>query len=340
MKKSALVIPVLALLAACTGKDSYTVSITMPEDVVGKTAYIMNSETGQNIDSTEIKSADVVFKGKIKEPILAMVVVGGYPYAQFVLEPGNLNMTDEGLATGTPSNDAFVAYNDSITPLVAALSGSISEEESQDIFMNQLVPGAVDFIVNNPENPFSLPVFGQVAMYLDADQIVKVISAAPKLAADPDVQRTLEMARAKANTSAGQKYVDVTAEYDGKTQSLSEFVKPGQWTIIDFWASWCGPCKREVPGIKALYDKYHSKGLNVVGVAVRDKPEDTLAAMEQLGITWPVILNGGADVLETYGIMGIPCIMLVNPEGVIVARDLFGQQLTDAVTEAMESEAQ
>lgn len=334
MKKSVLLVSALSLLASCADKDAYTVKMEMPENEVGKSAFIVDARTGAKLDSVMIDKTDVVFKGKVSEPTLAMVTIGGYPYAQFVLEPGDIVMTDEGLATGTPSNDAFSVYNDSIGVLLEGLQNA-PEEQQQDIFVSAIVPASVDFIVDNPDSPFALPVFGQVAMYLDAAQIEKVTAASKQLADDPDVQRTLSMARAKAATSAGNKYVDFSVTYNDKEQKLSDYIVPGHWTIVDFWASWCGPCRREMPGIKALYDQYKSKGLNVVGVAVRDKPEDTLKAMEQEGVTWPVILNAGPDVLQTYGIMGIPCIMLVNPDGVIVARDLFGSQLTEAVNHAM-----
>ncbi|MDE6462843.1 MAG: AhpC/TSA family protein [Muribaculaceae bacterium] len=334
MKKSVLFVSALAMLASCADKDAYTVKMEMPENEVGNSAFIVDSRTGAKLDSVMIDKTDVVFKGKISEPTLAMVTIGGYPYAQFVLEPGDITMTGEGLATGTPANDAFSAYNDSIGAIVEELQNA-SEAQAQDIYVNRIVPASVDFIVANPESPFALPVFGQVAMYLDADQIETATAASKQLAEDPDVQRTLSMARAKAATSAGNKYVDFTVNYDDKDYKLSDYIVPGHWTIVDFWASWCGPCRREIPGIKALYDQYKSKGLNVVGVAVRDKPEDTLKAMEQDGVTWPVILNAGMDVLQTYGIMGIPCIMLVNPDGEIVARDLFGSQLNEAVEQAM-----
>ncbi|MDE7387962.1 MAG: redoxin domain-containing protein [Muribaculaceae bacterium] len=336
MRKSVLaLLPVLGLLAACSGSDSYKVKMTMPEELVGQSAFIVDAATGAKLDSVAISAADVVFSGKVSEPVLAMVTVGGYPYAQFVLEPGEIVMTEENFATGTPSNDAFARFNDDIASLVDSLNAATSEEEQQAIYVDRIVPVTVDYIIANPESPFALPVFGQVAMYLDADQIERITAAVPSLAADPDVQRTLDYARAKAATSAGSAYVDFSVDYDGKTQTLSEYIVPGHWTIVDFWASWCGPCRREIPGIKALYDKYHSQGLNVVGVAVRDEPAKTLEAMESDGVTWPVILNAGKEVLDAYGIMGIPCIMLVNPDGVIVARDLFGATLESAVTEAM-----
>ena len=112
-------------------------------------------------------------------------------------------------------------------------------------------------------------------------------------------------------------------------------MKPGQYTLVDFWASWCGPCKREIGIIKQLYDKYHSKGLNVVGVAVWEDPEQTQAYLNDNPIAWDIILNGQEGPTEIYGINGIPCIMLIDPDGKIVARDLFEDELINTVSTAM-----
>ena len=105
--------------------------------------------------------------------------------------------------------------------------------------------------------------------------------------------------------------------------------------LVDFWASWCGPCRAEIPNIKELYDKYHSKGLDVLGVAVWDKVEDTQKAIKELGIVWPQIINAQQIPSELYGIQGIPHIILFAPDGTIVARDLREEAMKEKVAEVM-----
>ena len=335
MKKSIFLIPAVALMCACTPKDSYTVTMSLPENLDGQSAFIVADASGAKLDSAAVTNSAATFKGKITSPALATVMVGGYPYAQFVLEPGDITVTDEGIAVGTPSNDAFAAFNDSVAAPVGRLQKASSEEEAQRVFNDEIIPVSLKFIADNPESPFAPPVFMQVAMYMTPEQVSKAVESAPKLKDNDDVKFVAKMAESRAKTSAGDKYTDIQAEHDGQIHKLSQHIKPGQYNLVDFWASWCRPCREEIKTIKTLYDKYHSAGLNVVGVAVNDDPAETRKAMERLDVTWPVILNGGKDVLDTYGIMGIPCIMLIGPDGVIVARDLFGSQLISTVDKAM-----
>ena len=112
-------------------------------------------------------------------------------------------------------------------------------------------------------------------------------------------------------------------------------MQPGHYTLVDFWASWCGPCRREIPVIKELLNEYGPKGLDVVGVAVWDQVPETKKAMDELGITWPVIMDAKTIPTDMYGILGIPTIILIGPDGTILSRGKQGDALKAAVAEAM-----
>ncbi len=111
----------------------------------------------------------------------------------------------------------------------------------------------------------------------------------------------------------------------------------GKPVLVDFWASWCGPCIRETAVLKELLAEYGDKGLEVLGVAVWDKPEDTLAAIEQHQLPWQQIINAQTIPTDLYGIAGIPCIMLIAPDGTIVSRDLQDNALRQSVKALMDS---
>lgn len=138
---------------------------------------------------------------------------------------------------------------------------------------------------------------------------------------------------AMLSTDEGCKFVDFAVDYDGKTTRLSDFVGHGQYVLADFWASWCGPCRREIPNIIAAYEKYKGRGLQVIGIAAWDKPKDTLKAIEEEKITYPQIINSQKIATDLYGIKGIPHIILFGPDGTILARGLRGDAIEKKLSE-------
>ena len=128
-------------------------------------------------------------------------------------------------------------------------------------------------------------------------------------------------------------FVDFLVVYQGKTTRLSDYVGCGQYVLVDFWASWCAPCREEIPSIIATYNKYKEKGLQVLGVAVNDKPAHTEAAIKELGITYPQIMNAQNTPAEAYHFSGIPYVLLFAPDGTILARGLRGEEIDKKLAE-------
>lgn len=117
--------------------------------------------------------------------------------------------------------------------------------------------------------------------------------------------------------------------------TFEDYVGIGKYTLVDFWASWCGPCRRETPNVVAVYEKYRDKGLVVIGVPVNDLQDATEKAMKDLGIYYPQVLDPSLRLAEQFNVVGIPYILLFDPDGNIVATDLREAEIEAAVKKAM-----
>ena len=151
------------------------------------------------------------------------------------------------------------------------------------------------------------------------------------------VQALLPTLEARARTAIGDQFTDFEVVQDPadphSAVKLSDYVGKGKTILLVFWASWCEENRKEMPGLKNIYEKYHGDDFDIVSIAVSDAPENSLSAAKEMGITWNLIVNAQSIPLETYGVRRIPDMILFGPDGTILLRNFWGydDQVLDAI---------
>lgn len=146
-----------------------------------------------------------------------------------------------------------------------------------------------------------------------------------------ELERREKRTRMEAKVKIGDHFPDgKMKDKTGKEVALSDYVGKEKHVLIDFWASWCGPCRREMPNVKAAFEKYASKGFEVISISTDAKQKDWENAVQELGMTWTQMLD--VETANIYGVFSIPTTFLVDPNGTIIAKNLRGNELEETLS--------
>lgn len=318
-----ILICLVALVCSCNNPKQYSIVGSADDKNCKFAYYCIDCVNTNSFDSVEIKDGTFTIKGLLTAPSLGVVTTADCSWS-FIVEDGEITLEKGRDAKGSPMNNAVASLNHEVEPLLS-INDIEGVREKYTVFItnhkNDLA-GALA-VVNACE--IIDPKYALSQAQLCSDQIKEIIRMVV-----PN-----NYFESEKDSEQGHTYTDIEVEYEGKVQKLSDYIGKDHYTLVDFWASWCRPCRGEIPNLQGLYDRYKDKGLNVVGVATWDKPEDTKKAVEELKITYPQIYNAQSIGSDAYGFDGIPMIMLISPDGKIVAKGLRGDDIRKVVEQSL-----
>ena len=351
----------LAMLCACQPAqqgNKYTVTGELEDSAHhGKKIYIMRYDDNMYVDSTLIEGNKFVFEGEVDTAAFCRIDVSRNAFANFILEGGDVkvNLKAYNKPSGTPQNEEMRTISqeqDSIFAYIGRKKGEINRQYTDDgekasEAMKELIEEIKSTLQTRCKELYAYHDDDAVGFFLlssaffnelDLNVKLEILSTfGPWLKSRRLVKETLANLEALKKTAEGMPFTDIKGkDVEGNPVALSDYVGKGNYVLLDMWASWCGPCKWEVPYLQKLYNRYKDKGLTVLGLFVWDKEENLKKSMEEEGIVWPQIVSvENMDAMNSYGIDGIPHIILFAPDGTILKRNLRGQNMIDTVDEVM-----
>ena len=352
-----LIISFLAaiIFAACeTSQNSYVVNGVVPDEAYDDyMAYVYDLDTREVIDSVIVVDGKFTYAGTVEVAVVRQFRLGSHS-AVVILEKGNINvdMSNSKSVTGTRLNNELSKYLTEMAALQDERAAKLAEtadleenerrrrnDEISRQYRENVVVLATRMFNANKNNAVGLYVLLDSSISLDPDLFDALFAqGGDDVQNFGRLQNIVRLNEALRQTAEGKPFTDFTIEngnIDGSSVSLSDYVGKGKYVLVDFWASWCGPCIAEKPVLLEVFHEHVGENFEMLGVAVWNDREDTIEAIEEHKIEWSQILDAGDIPTNLYGIRTIPQIMLFGPDGTIVARGLRGNRLKEKVAEVL-----
>ena len=349
-------------LTACHS-NTYKISGAVEGLNDGDTLFITNDlQTGIPTDTLIVKDGKFELSGETDSTYLCMVYSEkrNELNAPFFIEPGNISIKlvetpGASRVGGTKCNEQWQELNDSVMTIGKEINriaehiyGNTVDEMEQQKGMDQIeklnqrfsaiVVKTTEKNIKNEFGYFLLTYYPEEL--IDNQTRMKLIDKLPdEKQKRPAIQKMLANLKQASESAEGMTIKDFTQPgLDGTPVSLLGEVSKSKITVIDFWASWCGPCRQEMPFMVELYDKYKDKGLNIIGISLDEDSDAWKAATQQLNIPWVQMsdLKGWENVIaKHFCVTSIPHTIVVDQQGKILKRGLRSEKLEEFVVDQL-----
>lgn len=344
MNKKSIITMMLALVteAGQAQVSNYTINGIFPgmteamakQGVSFDTVSIVNPATKELLAKQAVQNGQFTIRGEVEKPYYALIgvcvssLVNGEKRQRniripIIIEPGEITFD----ATGrTPVLRG--------TPLNGVVFGVLENRQSVSN-PQEFIDNIKQLVVQHKDDAAAIPLLLMLDdNMIEPETLLSLINqSCTEVQYHPNIVKVKKKAEAALSQKEGKMFKDFAVEYNGKTTRLSDYVGRGQYVLADFWASWCGPCRQQIPDLIGLFQQYKEKGLTVLGIAFRDKPEETEQAIRDLGIPYPQIINAQNIPATLYGIDALPHTILFAPDGTIIARNIYGEELKEKLKE-------
>ena len=353
MKRILFALMALAALCACND-NVCTISGTLTDPV---DSVRLVDISGAVLDVATVKDGAFTLKCEIDPEMGVSIIRGALPTEDSYYSEGSIyydpiplipdvkkitvDIADgESKITGSPLSqeiqdfqqwamDTYLKDVETISALEEA-GDSIGVMKTSDELANKMATRCREVYQAHKDDAIGAQALGLLIEFADEDEFIALYEQGGKaVKADASLGGYYEYL--KSSPEEAVITLLESGEVVKEQGAFEDYVGTGSYTLVDFWASWCGPCKAEAPNVIAVYEKYRDKGLVVIGVPVNDKQEATEKAMRDLGIHYPQVLDPSMTLASRFGVEGIPYLILFAPDGSIVAQGLRDTRIDEEV---------
>lgn len=358
--KTIMGLAIAALTMTACSSNSFKVKGVAEGFADGDTILVM-SDSPVPLDTIIVKDGRFEWGGEVDSVfVCTLVSPNNMASAMFFREPGTIHLrlsaTGPSEVSGTKANDALQELTDvqqqfqqKAESLVTRLyTDSLDEAQQKEIYaqyealQKEMGQSLADMAKNNTDNELGYFLLTQLA-YSDVftkDELTETIAKLPaEYQQRQAIKDILEILEASFSTNEGDQIADFKMQSpEGNEVGIMDFVKANKITVLDFWASWCQPCREEMPVMKKILADNQDKGFGIVGISLDDDMEAWTACIQELELSWPQMsdLQGGmSTVARSFGVQAIPFTAVVDQNGKILKKGLRGEELAQYVAEQL-----